>query len=360
MGNSENAKLKTLILYDYFRKHVNAFDENKPGVKLSEITDYLIAVTGDKFERKSVYSDIKKLNEFMAATGEVKGNGDWIYREGNYYCRSELKNELTQEEAQLIYDAIRTTPFVSSNICEKIEKLYPAYFKNYKPLLPQNSAISNQLKFILSTLRKSISEQTVVKIKYAHKYQNGYKGAYEDYISPVALDWEENCYYLIAINNKAYGTNKKVQNSIRKYRLDRIVSVEDANDYKYIPCDNKLLTSYLEHTVEAFSCWDYWDVRVDMDFSGVTALMRAFSACRDKIEIGSIINDLGIDKGKLSFYVKIPLIEDHDGNLKPAPTIYPILLMLYNLPYRNSIKIHNDVINNGFKEYLESALNGLN
>lgn len=360
MGNSDKAKLKLVILYDYFLRNVNAYGEDKSGVKMGELLDYLKAMTDEKFERKSIYSDIKKINEYMQATGRLKiPNDDWIYLEGNSYKRAELVDELSQEEAQLIYDAIRTTPFVNSNICKKIEKLYPAYFKNYHPLLQQNSSISSKLKFTLSSLRKAIEDQNVVKITYAHKFQNGYKGAYDDYISPVALDWEKNCYYLIAVNHKFYGRTSNIQTSIRKYRLDRIVGVDIESSMKYIACDSKLLNSYLEHTVNAFSCWNYWNVRIDMDFEDESALMRAYSALRDELEVDRIYNDLKISSGIMSINVKIPLIENRAGNEEPVPTIYPILLMLYNLPKRKAIKIDNDKVNEGFKKYLESALDGL-
>ena len=118
MANSELSKLKILYLYDYFRNNINAFDEDS-AISVSEIIAYLESATGTTFERKSIYADISKINEYVNKTGKTK-SPDWIYSECKRYKRSELKNEMTIDEARLIVDAISTTPFVDTQLCDKI------------------------------------------------------------------------------------------------------------------------------------------------------------------------------------------------------------------------------------------------
>ncbi len=141
MANTEKSKLKTLLLYDYFLKNINAYDENS-SVSLPDIQNYLLNVTGVEFERKSIYADIKRLNEFAVEVGLVKPGEEWIYLNSRKYTRGEISYELSLDEARLIVDAIRTTPFTDSGLCEKIEKRYPAYFKGgYKALIPHDNTV---------------------------------------------------------------------------------------------------------------------------------------------------------------------------------------------------------------------------
>ena len=47
MANTEKSKLKTLLLYDYFLKNINAYDENS-SVSLPDIQNYLLKLEAKK------------------------------------------------------------------------------------------------------------------------------------------------------------------------------------------------------------------------------------------------------------------------------------------------------------------------
>ena len=77
MANSELSKLKILFMYDFFMKHLNAFDENS-AVTVNDIIGYLEEKTGTTFERKSIYADISRINEFIDMTDKVLAGDGWI------------------------------------------------------------------------------------------------------------------------------------------------------------------------------------------------------------------------------------------------------------------------------------------
>ena len=87
MANIELSKLKILLLYDYFKNQMNAFDQSGT-VSISELISYLKEKTGYEFERKSIYSDINKINDFINKTGKVVGSDYWIVSEGKKYRRN--------------------------------------------------------------------------------------------------------------------------------------------------------------------------------------------------------------------------------------------------------------------------------
>ena len=99
MANSELSKLKILFMYEYFMKNLNAFDDS--AVTVNDIIGYLEDKTGTTFERKSIYADISRINEFVNKIGKVKSGDAWIRQEiqekrarkrdydrrGKAYCR---------------------------------------------------------------------------------------------------------------------------------------------------------------------------------------------------------------------------------------------------------------------------------
>lgn len=288
MPNNATAKLKLLYLYDYFLRYVKPEDESK-GVYINDLLEEL-KKNRIEVERKSFYSDLDKLNEFIINVigREFKGSQDkWIYQvEGKKGCytRHAFKDELTEEELQLVVDAIMATPFTKSELVKKLMATHPSYNGVYKSFYPNDQQTDKALSGKLFVIRQGIEEQQSIKFSYGYADIKSSKAiTHERHVSPAALRWDGNQYYLIAVDNERYydelsklcedeGIDKKTSESqildlklkcARTFRLDRVVGravdYETDETYKYVslaPKDNKnkdLIKKHLSGSVHAFT-----------------------------------------------------------------------------------------------------------
>lgn len=363
MANSEFSKLKTLLIYEYFMRQEDA-SSDKSDITMPDIVDFLNDKTGQEFERKSIYADIKHINDFMRISGLLKdATEDWIVRDGKRYKRGELIDELSMDEARLIVDAINATPFINSGLCDKIKAKHPAYFKDgYMSLVPHESAMSNNTKFLLTSIRSCIENSEALSFEYGYIVAKGYKGISEKNVSPLALDWEKNNYYLIAVDNSAFLNSHNLEESIRRYRIDRIKSHKVLVDSPYYgPKKDKevLLRKYLKSSIDAFSSKNSRMITVKLtsdipknasseDISNAEKqLLKAYGAFSDRITIRKILSDK-TNKGEIEFCFEAGLV----------PTLFNELFKLYTFEGVD-VEIKDEEVKAKFKSYLKKALKGL-
>ena len=356
MANSELSKLKILFMYDYFMKHLNAFDDSS--VTVNDIIGYLEEKTGVTFERKSIYADISRINEFINRIDSVKFGDSWITTEGKKYKRNELADEISIDEARLIVDAISTTAFVDTEVCSKIVDLFPTCFSTgyqKRALYPHDEKINRGMISCLFNLREGIENKEARKIIYGYRLGNELTEKEEKIISPMALDWENNCYYVIAIDNakakaKEYERDQQLTKAMKRYRLDRIARVDIAFDEPYIDykspkIQSQELRKFIDNSVSAFG--SETPVTVEMTINGKTRkdALKAYSAFATRMhnEI-KIKDDTKLDTGILEIFVTTGL----------APTLYTGLFELSTFD-DVEIEIHNDEINKNYAEYIKKA-----
>ena len=361
MANSEKSKLKILALYEYFMKKVSPYDaDGNDSVSMSTLLSYLKELLGSDFDRKSVYADIDKINEYMAMTGVVKNSDRWIYTEGKKYKRSELKEELTIDEARLIVDAISTTPFVDTSLCEKIRELYPTSFgKDYKNtrLYSRDSKALTQSNWVLNNIRTCIREQKCMEIEYGYNFDNALKEKSVKVISPLALDFNRNRYYVVATDNLFYndqikkGTKREeaLNASIRTYRLDRIGKQNILPDTPYCGYDDfeardAAVKAKLESSVDAYSSDETKIIGIVIECEDIKTLLKAYGEFSESVKINRIFTD-NPDNGKIKFNIKA-------GD---TPTLNNHLFMLSNFEGLK-LTIENEDIDRKFKETLRKVL----
>ncbi|MCR4767048.1 MAG: WYL domain-containing protein [Saccharofermentans sp.] len=356
MANSELSKLKILFMYDYFRTRVNAFDENN-SVTVNELIGYLEQKTGTTFERKSIYADISKINEYVSMTQKLKYGDSWISSEGKKYRKNQLEDEITVDEARLIVDAISTTTFVDTELCHKIINLFPEYFDaNYqkRALIPHDEKISKKKTFQLNAIREGIEKREARKITYGYKLGGELTEKTDRIISPLALDWENNCYYVIAVDNQAVKAeglerDRELTKALRRYRFDRIANVyydsDPYIDYKNDKLREQELKSFLDNSVSAFSSQEA--VSVELTITGGTRkdVLKAYGAFASRISNSiRIEDDTKLDKGILKIMVRT-------GH---APTLFTDLFELST--FENVvITINNDDVCREYGEYIKKA-----
>ena len=354
MANSELSKLKILFMYDYFRNQVNPFDENE-AVSVSDIISYLETMTGNTFERKSIYADISKINEYVNMAAKVKGSDSWITSEGRKYKRNQLVDEITIDEARLIVDAISTTNFVETELCDKIIKMFPRYFDdNYqqRALYPHYEKIDKRSIFHINSIRTGIEKKEARKISYGYKLGSDLTEKTEKIISPMALDWENNCYYVIAIDNaeaKDLDRDQSLTPALRRYRVDRIAQVVGVKapyiDFMSEKLRKQELKSFVDNSLSAFSSSS--PIMVKLTIKGTTRkdVLKAYGAFASRVHNNiNITDDTKLDKGIL----KIAVRTGH------TPTLYTDLFELST--FENvDIEIENPEICSEYGEYIKKA-----
>lgn len=354
MANSDLSKLKILFMYDYFKTHVNAFDQDGT-VSVNEIIGYLEEKTGYTFERKSIYADISKLNEYIGMTEKVVGEDGWITSEGRRYRRNELEGEITIDDARLIVDAISTTNFVDTELCEKITRMYPTYFKgnyNRRTLYPHYEKINRRKMSWLNNIRNGIEDKQALRISYGYMLGSELTETSDKIVSPMVLDWDNNCYYLIAIDNaeaKELGNDKELSGALRRYRLDRMASVS-FDDSPYIGYKNDRLREqeikrFMDNSLSAFSSDKL--IRIELTIKGKTRkdVLKAYGAFASRVHTSiNIEDDTKLDNGIL----KIAVRTGH------APTLYTDLFELSTFDGVD-IEINNDEVCREYGEYLKKA-----
>ena len=184
-------KIKTILIYKYLYKYSDAQNP----ISSSRLIE-LLGEDGVECERKSIYSDIKALNECG-----VKVVSTRTPRRGFYLDSREFR----VPEVRLLIDAVNSAPFITPQMTRALaDKL--------KGLLSQKQAN------IIDTLDKAINSRRLVRLKYrTRKIDKENKKSFTTKLftlSPYALIWKNDKYYLVC--------NKSSHDNLMNLRLDRI------------------------------------------------------------------------------------------------------------------------------------------
>lgn len=365
MAGKEFAKHKTLAVYDYFRTQVSV-DSKNDVVSIKDILSYLKTIFGDDFERKSIYSDIKTINEYKS---QINGNeSDWIEKVGKGgYIRTAEKDDFTMDEVHLLLDAVNATPLCDRNMAEKIKKQWPTYFKHdeYISFLEcEHQKPTRAFITLMNNLRKAIKEKQAIKIRYGYKLiskdQNNVLDR-ERKISPLALYFAENKYYLFAIDNDrmkqlltTMDEESAKKEALRQFRIDRFGGpVNFMGKEKYFACDLEIVKNKFAGSVDAYSSGKTVDVKMTIE-GNPELVLRAFNYLQDETTIKGIFSD-NWQSGKLSFFL----------NVSPTPRFFALLMNLstFSSDKANGVNITLDVskeFQDAYDAFLKQTKNNIN
>lgn len=221
MARSENQKLKLLYLMDYLMQHT---DEEHPA-RMGEIISEL-EKRGISAERKSVYDDIEALRLYGLDI-ELSGSG----RNTGYYVSS---RDFELPELKLLVDAVQSSKFITrrktSALIKKIEKLASVYEAK---LLERQVYVSGRIKtmnesiyYNVDEIHSGISENRKIRFRYFDydvRRERSYRKNGEYYlVSPFALTWDSENYYLIAYDSE--------NAELRHYRVDKMSSISTVDE----------------------------------------------------------------------------------------------------------------------------------
>lgn len=208
-------KLKLLYIIDILKKYS---DEEHP-INATEICDKL-ASFGVTAERKAIYSDIQHLIEYgydIVKTGTPRSG---------FFLGS---REFETPEICLLTDAVRTAKFISTKktreLVAKLDAMQSIYQTNRRVddvFIDNTGKCKNEeIFYVIDGISRAIKEHKKITFKYitrtlkdGREIENVMR---ERKISPYAMTWQDDHYYLI-------GNYEKYDNLIH-LRIDRMRSV---------------------------------------------------------------------------------------------------------------------------------------
>ena len=215
-----STKLKTLLVYKLLNDYS---DENHP-LSTPEIID-MLKDYGITCERKSIYADVKQLNDvgFDIVSTKSKKRGFFVG-----------SRQFELAEVRLLIDAVSSAGFItpkkSKDLIKKLETLVS---KNQANELVSQVYIDSDTKcdnediyYTIDSLHSAILEGK--KVRFEYKRRNIDKENVKNYttkiftVSPYAMIWRGDHYYLIC-NNEKY-------DNLMNLRLDRIRRVYKINE----------------------------------------------------------------------------------------------------------------------------------
>lgn len=231
----QNSKIKTLLIY----KFLEEFSDEENPLSTTDLIS-LLDEKGIKCERKSIYADIKALNEIGC---EVVGTA--LPKKG-YYMAS---RRFQVPEVRLLMDAVNSAGFITPEktrlLIKKLESLMSSHqahnLTSQVYCENKNKCDNEEIYYLIDNLYDAIKRRK--KVRFTYRKRNIDKEAKKSYtnkiftVSPYALVWKDGHYYLVC--------NKSKYDNLMNLRVDRIRKLDildnqpirhfsEVSDYKYV------------------------------------------------------------------------------------------------------------------------------
>ncbi len=220
MPKGANQKLKLYYLYKIL--HDKTDDDHK--LTMPELQAHPEAY-GVSADRKSLYDDVDALRHLgFDVIGEKDGR--------NFYYHMGTK-EFEVAELKLLVDAIQSSKFITEKKSNELIKKLTALVSDYEALqLKRQVVVQGRIKtmnesiyYIVDEIHSAISNNHRIRFEYfkwnvKKEMVPRKEGKYE--VSPWALTWDDENYYLIAFDSEA--------GKIKHYRVDKMRNIEITED----------------------------------------------------------------------------------------------------------------------------------
>lgn len=308
----QTSKLKTLLIYKYLEEYS---DDEHP-VSTSELID-MLEEKKIKAERKSIYADIKALNEIGCDIISVRSP-----KSG--FIMASRKFEVP--EVRLLIDAVSSAGFITPNktqaLVEKLESLVSEnQAKAMKSQVYCESASkcdNEEIYYIIDSLDEAIT--TKRKVKFNYKRRNIDKKNQKSYtnktftVSPYALIWKDDHYYLVCNSGK--------YDNLLNLRLDRMKKLEILDETIRPMSEVSEYTDYFDTADYSSKMFNMFsgeinkvkllcslDLREEiMDRFGAKIPLKAFDYDHFETEINAAVSD-GLVSWIMQYGNKIKVVE---------------------------------------------------
>ncbi|MDD3217548.1 MAG: WYL domain-containing protein [Lachnospiraceae bacterium] len=217
MGKGANQKLKIIYLMKIFLEKTDETHSISMAEILSSLETYGISA-----ERKSIYADIECLKMYgMDIIGESQ-NRTYYYHVGN--------RQFELAELKLLVDSVQSAKFITTRKSNELIKKIEGFASKYEAQQLQRQVyVSERVKTIneniyynVDKIHAAIGANSKIKFQYYQwnvdkKMELKHDGAYYE-ISPWALSWDDENYYLIAYEDK--------EECIKHFRVDKMLNIE--------------------------------------------------------------------------------------------------------------------------------------
>lgn len=217
MAMRQGQKLKLLYLNKFFLENT---DENHTAT-INEIIEYLDSV-GISAERKSLYDDFENLRAFGTDVLSIKQGGTT-----GYYVADRT---FEVSELKLLVDAVQVAKFItdkkSNQLIGKLETLcsrHEAQTLSRQVIIPSRiKSMNESIYYNVDKIHTAITKNFSISFKYFEYNAEKDRVLRHDgkcyNVSPFALNWDDENYYLIGFDEEA--------GMIKHYRVDKMLDID--------------------------------------------------------------------------------------------------------------------------------------
>lgn len=215
MAKSSNQKLKLLYIMRFILQQSDEEQTVSIADIIAELTRYGISA-----ERKSLYDDIEALRTYGLDIIQKKG------KNGGYYIAS---REFELPELKLLVDSVQSSKFITQkktlSLIKKIESLASSHDAGE---LQRQVYVHNRVKsmnesvyYNVDSISNAINDDKAISFKYfelnvdKERVMRHGGALYE--VSPFALMWDDENYYMVAWDSAA--------GLIKHYRVDKMLGI---------------------------------------------------------------------------------------------------------------------------------------
>ena len=217
MAGKPDAKLKLLYLKEIFEKYT----DEEHILNSSELVGLLSGRYGIECERKSIYKDIEILSDYGMDIIKTRAPKNGFFLASRPFEAAEVR---------LLTDAVQAADFISKRktklLIQKIEGFVSvdqaARLHSQVYIDNRHKCSNEEIYYNIDALDAAIKSGRKVRLKYARRRLDQKFTAQEEIkeflLSPYALIWSNDHYYLVANNGK--------YDNLMNVRIDRIHNVE--------------------------------------------------------------------------------------------------------------------------------------
>ena len=219
MAQSSNQKLKLL----YLMKIMLEKTDETHSITMHEIIVSLKAY-GITAERKSIYTDMALLRQYGMDILGVQENRTYSYRIGN--------RQFELAELKLLVDSVQAAKFLTAKKSNELIKKIEGFASQYEAsqlhrqvyVAERVKTMNESIYYNVDIIHSAISLNRKIRYQYFRwnvkkEMELRHNGKYY-IVSPWALSWDDENYYLIAYDH--------MENKIKHFRVDKMLKTEIA------------------------------------------------------------------------------------------------------------------------------------